>query len=155
MDVSPKNRGNSCLSDGKTYPHDFAMSPISLLNEHLKHDGPGSLTGQQRRTILATLEERPEAVTEAWLMSTARPTTGVIRLRGNQRTELHRRAADYLERANRAWRAALSIQQSGPPAGEVDRRRERLLETLPVAREQSRGMPWFALFERLTKGLQL
>jgi hypothetical protein len=123
------------------------------LHDYLKPDEPGALKDDQDRKIRDLLGKRPEEITEDWLRSAIRPAAGGIRLKGNQQADLTRRASVYLERMNRAWRAAEAMRRSGPSPGEVERRRARFRATLPVAREQSDGMPWDALFMRLTEGL--
>lgn len=123
------------------------------LHDHLKPGEPGTIGDDDRRKICGMLEKNPDDITDDWLESAIRPTTGGIRLKGNQKASLIKRAAVYLERMNRAWRAAEALRQSGPSPGEVGRRRDRFRGTLPIAREQSRGTPWDHLFSRLTEGL--
>jgi hypothetical protein len=134
---------------------DYYLSRLAstrLLRDYLKPDGPGPLTDDAKHEIRALLGKKPEAVTDDWLRSTER-ATGRIKLRGNQRAELVRQAAEYLERTNRAWRASEALRHSARPVGDVEPRRERLLITLPGVRDQARGTPWGALFAQLTEGL--
>ncbi len=78
---------------------DYYLSRLAAtrqLHDDLTPNGPGPLTGDARREIRTLLEMKPEAVTDDWLRSNER-STGGIRLCGNQRAELIRGAAEYLE----------------------------------------------------------
>jgi hypothetical protein len=106
----------------------------------------------ERAQIVAWLGKKPDWVTETWLSSTER-ISGKVKLRGNQRTELLRRAEEYLEYANGAWIAGEALLRAPPTAGDVERRRKQLRDLLPPALAKARGRPWCPLFQRLSGGL--
>jgi hypothetical protein len=130
------------------------LPATKLLHDHLKPDEPGPLQDDEEQKIRDLLVKRPADITNDWLRSAIRPATGGIQLKGNQKVDLIKRAAVYLERISRAWRAAEVLRRSDLSPGEIERRRARFLATLPDAREQSRGTPSDALFVRLTEGFQ-
>jgi hypothetical protein len=148
---------NSNAAYGHRLDHYLSRLTASrMLHDYLTPNGPGSLTSDADRGIRDLLEKKAEAVTNDWLKTTERATGGGIKLNGNQRTDLVRRAANYLECTRRAWRASevlQRLQRSGPQAGDVARRRERFLAGLSGVRERAVGTPWGALLERLMGGL--
>lgn len=123
-----------------------------LLNERLRQTGPAPLTPEERKLIESWLGKKPEAITDAWHESTER-VSGKIKLHGSQRVELVRRAAEYLDLANRAWRAALALGSAPVAMKDVERRRRQLRDLLPAAGARAQGQPWGPLFRRLTRRL--
>jgi hypothetical protein len=128
------------------------LPAVKALHAQLKQDGPEEVSATTRRLIQGFLDKKPDTVTQDWVSSTDR-VSGKVRLHGNQRVDLVSRAAEYLELANRAWRASEAFLQAPAQAGDVDRRREQFRSKLPTAMARSLGKPWSPLFARLTGGL--
>jgi hypothetical protein len=125
-----------------------------LLHERLQPAGPAPLTADEQKLIESWLEKRPEAVTDAWHESTER-VSGKVKLHGNQRAELVRRAGEYLDYANRAWRAARALGRAPVAPKDVERRRKELQDLLPAALGRAEGQPWGLLFRRLARRFPL
>jgi hypothetical protein len=145
-------------SDKAAYIHrlDHFLSgqrAFRLLHSQLKPGGPDPLTAEDRALIVAWLGKKPEWITDTWRASTERPTVGKVKLRRNQEAELVRRATEYLDYANRAWRAAQARLSASPPAGDVEKRRQQLRDLLPPARARAEGRTWGPLFRRLAERL--
>jgi hypothetical protein len=140
-------------SDKAAYIHrqDHFMSrqpSFRQLHEHLMPDGLVGLTVDEKKEIEAWLVKKPEWVTGEWLKSTER-VSGKIKLHGNQRAELIRRAAAYLDYADRAWRAAQALASAPATLKEVERLQKQLRDLLPAAQVRSQGQPWGPLFRQL------
>src|SRR5262249_34558493 len=103
-----------------------------VLQDRLKPSGVAPLSAQEKKLIEGWLAKKPEWVTEAWLESTER-VSGKVKPHGNQRAELIRRAGEYLDCANRAWRAALALGSGPVPPKDVERLQKQLRELLPAA----------------------
>jgi hypothetical protein len=130
---------------------DYYMSrqqAFRLLRERLGPTGLVRLTAEERGLVESWLKKKPEGVTQEWHESTER-TSGKVKLHGNQRTELVRRAAEYLEVANRVWRAALDLGAAPVQLKDVERLQRQLRESLPAARNRARGQPWGPVFHLL------
>jgi hypothetical protein len=125
-----------------------------LVYERLHPTGLAPLTADEKKLIEGWLRKKPEAITDAWHESTER-VSGKVKLHGSQRAELIRRAADYLDRANRAWQAAQALGNVPITVKDVERRRKQLHDLLPSALSQAHDQPWGALFCQLGGCLQL
>ena len=134
--------------------HFISRHPAAkLLYEYLKAPKLGPATPEIRRQVMSFVEQRTDAVTSDWLSSTERATGGKIKLRGSQRTDLVRNAAEYLDCASGAWRAAEALLRAPPQTGEIERRKKQLREDLGKALAKAEGRPWYPLFRRLVGGL--
>jgi hypothetical protein len=133
--------------------HYLSRQPaFRLLHERLGPDGPARVTAEEKKQIEACLATKPEWVTDDWLKSTER-VSGKIKLHGNQRAELVHRAAEYLDYANRAWRAAQALENVRVTLRDVGRLQNQLRELLPAALSRAQGQPWESLFRQLARRL--
>jgi hypothetical protein len=124
------------------------QSAFRLLHERLQPAGPAPVTADEKKLIESWLEKKPETVTDAWHESTER-VSGKVKLHGNQRAELVRRAAEYLDCASRAWRAAQALGNVPVTLKDVERLRKQLRDLLPTALGRAEGQPWAPLFHRV------
>jgi hypothetical protein len=130
--------------------HFLSGQPVfRLLHERLKPDGPAPVSGEERARIEDWLQKRPEWITNQWHQSTER-VSGRVKLHGTQRAELVRRAAEYLDCAKRAWRAAQALESTPATPRNVERLRGEIRDLLPPALARAQGQPWGPLFRRLT-----
>jgi len=129
--------------------HYLSRQPaFRLLYEHLQPGGPVPVTVDEKITIESWLGKKPEWVTDAWHESTER-VSGRVKLHGNQRAELVRRAAEYLDYANRAWRAARALGSVSVTLKNVERLQKELRDLLPTTLDLAKGQPWEVLFRQL------
>ncbi|MBA4190593.1 MAG: hypothetical protein C0467_21615 [Planctomycetaceae bacterium] len=134
--------------------HFLSRKPAAkALFDHLKPEVPAQPRPDLRLQIETFLDLKPEAVTDEWRASTERAVGGGVRLRGNQRTDLIDRAAEFLEIANRAWKAAAVVLQRPQQSGDLDRKRKLLTESGRTALDRFTGRPWLPLLRRLIGGL--
>jgi hypothetical protein len=126
-----------------------SQQSIRLLHERLKPDGLALLTPEEKKAIESWLEKKPEWITKSWHESTER-VSGKVKLHGNQRTELVRRAAEYHDLAIRVWRAAQDLGSVIVQVKDVERLQKQLRDLRPIALDRAQGQPWGPLFRHLT-----
>jgi hypothetical protein len=123
-----------------------------LLHEHLQPGGLAPVTADEKTLIESWLEKKPEWVTDTWHDSTER-VSGRVKLHGNQRAELVRRAAEYLDFACRAWKAAQALGRDPVTLKNVERLRTELRDLLAITLGRAQDQPWRVLFRQLAERL--
>jgi hypothetical protein len=129
--------------------HYLSRQPaFRLLHERLQPTGPAPIKADEKQLIETWLEKKPEWVTDAWHESTER-VSGRVKLHGNQRAELVRRAAEYLDYATRAWRAAGALRSVSVTPKNIERLQKELRDLLPATMRRAQEQPWGVLFRQL------